>query len=69
MFSLTNTYCFPDDIIVVSKFSKESHVIYVYSCLRKLDADNLLINLSKCRFAKQQIKWLGLFSLKLVSNL
>ena len=45
---LTNTYCFLDDIIVVSKGSKESHIKYVYKCLQKLDADNLRKNLSKC---------------------
>ena len=56
---LSNTYCFLDDIIVVSKGSKESHLKYVYDCLRKLDADNLRINLSKCHFAKHQINWLG----------
>ena len=41
---LTNTYCFLDDIIIVSKGSKESHIKYVYKCLQKLDADNLRIN-------------------------
>ena len=56
---LSNTYCFLDDIIVVSKGSKESHLKYVYDCLRKLEADNLRINLSKCHFAKHQINWLG----------
>ena len=56
---LTNTYCFLDDIIVVSKGSKESHAKYVYKCLQKLYADNLRINLSECHFAKHQINWLG----------
>ena len=55
---LSNTYCFLDDIIVVSKGIKESHLKYVYDCLRKLEADNLRINLSKCHFAKHQINWL-----------
>ena len=52
---LSNTYCFLDDIIVVSKGSKESHLKYDYDCLRKFEADNLRINLSKCHFAKHQI--------------
>ena len=47
-----------DDIIVVSKGTKESHLKYVYNCLQKLEADNLRINLSKCHFAKHQINWL-----------
>ena len=56
---LSNTYCFLDDIIVVSKGSKESHLKYVDKCLQKLEADNLRINLSKCHFAEHQINWLG----------
>ena len=52
---LTNTYCFLDDIMVVNKGSKESHIKYAYKCLQELDADNLRINLSKCHFAKHQI--------------
>ena len=55
---LSNTYCFLDDIIEVSKGTKESHLKYVYKCLQKLEADNLRINLSKCHFAKHQINWL-----------
>ena len=55
---LSHTYCFLDDIIVVSKGTQESHLKYVYNCLQKLEADNL-INLSKCHFAKHQINWLG----------
>ena len=56
---LSNTYCFLDGIIVVSKSTKEPHLKDVYKCLQKLDADNLRINLSKCHFAKHQINWLG----------
>ena len=56
---LTYTYCFLDDIVIVSKGSKESHIQYVYKCLQKLDADNLRINLCKCHFAKHQINWPG----------
>ena len=56
---LTNTYCFLDDIIVVSKVSKESLIKYVCKCLQKLDANNLRINSSKCHFAKHQINLLG----------
>ena len=56
---LTNTYRFLDDIIVVSKGSKESHLKYLYKCLQILDADNLRMNLSKCHFEKHQINWLG----------
>ena len=56
---LQNTYCFLDDIIVVSRGSKEEHFKLVYRCLEKLDEDNLRINLPKCHFAKTEIEWLG----------
>ena len=56
---LQNTYCFLDDIIVVSRGSKEEHLKLVYKCLKKLDVDNLRINLPKCHFAKTEIEWLG----------
>ena len=32
---------------------------YVFKCLKKLDDDNLRINLQKCHFAKTEIEWLG----------
>ena len=47
---LSNTYCFLEGIILVSKDSKEMQLDYVYKCLQKLEADNLRINLSKCHF-------------------
>ena len=56
---LQNTYCFLDDIIVVSRGSKDDHLKLVYKCLKKLDEDNLRINLPKCHFAKTEIEWLG----------
>ena len=67
---LTDTYCFLDDIIVVNKDNKESHLKYVYKFLQKIDADNLRINLSKCYFAKHQINLLGFtFSKNGVKNI
>ena len=59
LIGLSNTYCFLDEIIVVSKGTKESQLQYVYKRLQKLNADNLRINLGKCHFTKHQINWLG----------
>ena len=56
---LQNTYRFLDDIIIVSRGSKEEHLKLVYKCLKKLDEDNLRINLPKCHFAKKEIEWLA----------
>ena len=56
---LKNTFCFLDDILIVSKSSEEDHFKPVLDCLQKLDSDNLRINLSKCDFAKQESSCLG----------
>ena len=42
---LKNTHCFLDDFIIVGRGSKEDHINLVYKCLKKLDDDNLRINL------------------------
>ena len=56
---LQNTACFLDDIIVINRGSKEEHLKLVYKCLKKLDEDNLRINLPNGYFAKTEIEWLG----------
>ena len=55
---LQNTYFVLDDIIV-STGSESDHLSNVTKCLKKLDEDNLRINLQKCHFAKTEIEWLG----------
>ena len=59
LIGLKNTFCFLDDILIVSKSSEEDHFDLVLNCLIKLHADNLRINLPKCHFAKQETSWLG----------
>ena len=56
---LKNTYCFLDDILIVSQGSLEEHKSYVMNCLKQLDDENLRINLPKCHFGKLEIDWLG----------
>ena len=56
---LTNTLCFLDDIMMVSRGSTEQHLDPVPKCLTKLDQENLRINLAQCHFAKYKIEWLG----------
>ena len=41
---LNNTHCFLDDIIIVSRGSKEDHLKLISNRLKKLDDDNLRIN-------------------------
>ena len=45
--SLQNTYCFLDDIIIVSTGTETDHLAYITICLKKLDEDNLRVNLQK----------------------
>ena len=59
LIGLKNTFCFLDDILIVSKGSEDDHLQLVLDCLKKLDPHNLRINLPKCHFAKQKISWLG----------
>ena len=59
LIGLQNTYFFLDDIIIVNTGTEADHLAYVYKCLKKLDDDNLRINLQKCHFAKSEIEWLG----------
>ena len=59
LIGLKNTFCFLGDILIVSKGSKEDHKRYVLSCLKRLDEQNLRINLQQCHFAYLKIDWLG----------
>ena len=56
---LNNTFCFLDDILIVSRGGIEKHLDLVRKCVIKLDQENLRINLAKCHFAKEKIEWLG----------
>ena len=49
---LNITFCFLDDILIVSRVRIEDHLDLVRKCLIKLDQENLRINLAKCHFAK-----------------
>ena len=57
--NLTNTFSFLDDIIIVTGVGIQNHKDKLFKCLDRLDDENLAINLDKCHFAKQKIKWLG----------
>ena len=56
---LNNTFCFLDDILIVSRGGIEQHLDLVRKCLTKPDQENLRINLAKCHFAKNKIEGLG----------
>ena len=54
-----NTFCFLNDILIVSKGNEMEHGTLVESVLKKLDDENLALKISKCEFFKQQVNWLG----------
>ena len=56
---LSNTFCFLDDILIVSRGKIEQHLDLVRKCLVELVQENLRINLAKCHFAKVKNEWLG----------
>ena len=54
-----NTFCFLDDILIVSKGNEREHGILVESVLKELDDENLALKISRCEFFKQEVNWLG----------
>ena len=56
---LNNTFCFLDDILIVSRGGIELHLDLLRKCLINLGQENLRINLAKCHFAKDKNEWLG----------
>ena len=54
-----NTFCFLDDILIVSKGSEAEHKKLITDVLKNLNRENLSLELSKCEFFKTEINWLG----------
>ena len=53
-----NTFCFLDDILIVSKGSEQEHEKLIMNVLEKLDKVNLALKLSKCEFFQNEVNWL-----------
>ena len=49
-----NTFCFLDDILIVSKGDEHEHEQLVTNALKKLDNENLALKLEKCAFLNQR---------------
>ena len=54
-----NTFCFLDDILIVSKGSEQEHEKLIMNVLEKLDRENSALKLSKCEFFQNEVNWLG----------
>ena len=57
--NLKNTFCFPDDLLIVTKGSVAEHEKLITDVLIKLNRENLSHKLSKCEFFKTEVYWLG----------
>ena len=57
--NIPNTYVFLDDILVVTKGSKEDHYKVVKTVLTKLNKANVRLKWEKCKVAQKEIEWLG----------
>ena len=56
---LKNNHCFLDDVIILSRGSKEDYLSLVYQYLKKNDENKFRINLHKYHFAKTETESLG----------
>ena len=54
-----NTFCFLDDILIVSKGEAKDHEKLVRNVLQKLDDENLALKITKCEFFQSSVNWLG----------
>ena len=54
-----HTFCFLDDILIVSKGSELEHEKLITDILMKLEKENISLKLSKCEFFKTEVNWLG----------
>ena len=52
-------FVFIDDILIVTKGTKQEHLDKVREILIVIDDAELQLKAGKCKFAKQEIEWLG----------
>ena len=57
--NIANVYVFLDDILIVTKGTKEEHDEKVREVFKELDSRKLHLKEDKCKIAKNEIEWLG----------
>ena len=55
----SEVFVFIDDILIVTKGTKEERLAKVREILETLNQANLLLKATNCQFAKDEIEWLG----------
>merc|ERR1711894_523373 len=61
LLNLANTFCFLDDILIVSVGSVVEHNKIVEEVLKRILEEGFSLKLSNCEFSKKSIEWLGYF--------
>ena len=59
LINIRNTFAFIDDILFVTKRTKEQHIAKVKEVLKVLDEAGIRLKLEKCKFAQEKTEWLG----------
>ena len=59
LFNIRNTFAFIDDILFVTKVTKEQHIAKVKEVLKFLDEAGIRLKLEKSKFAQEKTEWLG----------
>ena len=57
--NVQNTFTFVDDILVVTKGSKEEHLKQVENVMKNLDEAGIRLKEGKCQIAQSETEWLG----------
>ena len=57
--NINTKFAYLDDTLVITKGSLQEHKNELDKIMRKLNEENLAINLQKCEFAKEETTWLG----------
>ena len=59
LINLLNTFCFIDDVLIVSRGSTTEHNRLVEEAIIRLKDERFSLKLAKCEFSVHKINWLG----------
>ena len=59
LLNVLNTFCFLDDILIVTVGSVAKHNEMVEEVMKLIDAEGFSLKLKKCDFSVKEIEWLG----------
>ena len=54
-----NVFVYIDDVLIVTKRTKQEHLKEVTEVMKSLDEANLLFKAEKCVIARESIEWFG----------